>query len=167
MRAGGALYVGLLTLVTAFVIGLWFLLSGDRDVATIVVAIFAVGPAFDIAVAVVNRAVTRALGPRALPRLDLDEGVPSELRTLVAVPMLLTSIAEVEEQVAGLEVHYLGNREGDLRFALLSDWIDADSDARCEPGTVDIDVRPVLASNVLLMELIRAVLDRGSRSSWE
>ena len=65
------------------------------------------------------------LGPRALPRLDLDDGVPSRLRTLVVVPMLLTSEADVEAQVGGLEVHYLGNREGDLRFALLSDWLDA------------------------------------------
>ena len=39
--------------------------------------------------------------------------------------MLLTSEADVEAQVGGLEVHYLGNREGDLRFALLSDWLDA------------------------------------------
>ena len=65
------------------------------------------------------------LGPRPLPRLDLDDGVPSRLRTLVVVPMLLTSEADVEAQVGGLEVHYLGNREGDLRFALLSDWLDA------------------------------------------
>ena len=128
MRAGGALYVGLLALLTALVLALWFLLSGDRGMAMVVVAILAIGPASDIAVAIVNRAVTRSLGPRALPRLDLDDGVPSELRTLVAVPMLLTSTAEVEEQVAGLEVHYLGNREGDLRFALLSDWLDADSE---------------------------------------
>ena len=65
------------------------------------------------------------LGPRALPRLDLDDGVPSGLRTLVVVPMLLTSEADVDAQVGGLEVHYLGNREGDLRFALLSDWLDS------------------------------------------
>ena len=65
------------------------------------------------------------LGPRPLPRLDLDDGVPSRLRTLVVVPTLLTSEADVEAQVGGLEVHYLGNREGDLRFALLSDWLDA------------------------------------------
>ena len=44
--------------------------------------------------------------------------------------MLLTTAADVEEQVANLEVHYLGNREGDLRFALLSDWLDADSEVR-------------------------------------
>src|SRR4029079_5401624 len=107
---------------------LWFLLAGDRDAATIVVAIFAIAPAFDIAVAIVNRVVTGALGPRALPRLDLDDGVPTELRTLVAVPMLLTSVHGVEQRVAPLEIHYLGNREGDLRFALLSDWLDADSE---------------------------------------
>ena len=83
----------------------------------VVVAILAIGPASDVAVATGQS----ARWVRSLPRLDLDDGVPSELRTLVAVPMLLTSTADVEEQVAGLEVHYLGNREGDLRFALLSD----------------------------------------------
>ncbi|HTQ79201.1 MAG TPA: glycosyl transferase, partial [Thermoanaerobaculia bacterium] len=52
-------------------------------------------------------------------------GVPESLRTLVVVPTLLTSPAEIEEQVGRLEVHYLANPEGELRFALLSDWGDA------------------------------------------
>ena len=65
------------------------------------------------------------LGPRALPRLDMDEGVPTRFRTLVVVPMMLTGAADVEAQVSLLEVHFLANREGDLRFALLSDWLDA------------------------------------------
>ena len=127
MRAGGALYIGLLVSVTAFVIGLWLLLSGDRGWA-LIVAILAIGPASDLAVTIVNHAVTRSIGPRPLPRLDLDDGVPTEMRTLVAVPMLLTNSAAVDAQVAALEVHYLGNREGDLRFALLSDWLDAGSE---------------------------------------
>ncbi|MEY2552497.1 MAG: hypothetical protein QOC57_357, partial [Ilumatobacteraceae bacterium] len=58
-------------------------------------------------------------------RLALAEGVPPNLRTLVAVPMLLTTEADVEELVSGLEVHYLGNADGDVRFALVSDWLDA------------------------------------------
>ena len=66
MRAGGALYVGLLVFVTAFVIGLWLLLSGDRGWA-LVVAILAIGPASSLAVAIVNRAVTRSIGPRHCP----------------------------------------------------------------------------------------------------
>ncbi len=61
----------------------------------------------------------------ALPRLELRDGVPPDLRTLVVVPTLLTNDAEIEEQVNRLEVHYLANPDGDLRFALLSDWTDA------------------------------------------
>ena len=48
------------------------------------------------------------------------------MRTLVVVPTLLTSEADVDELVGRLEVHYLANPDGDLRFALLTDWTDAD-----------------------------------------
>ena len=54
--------------------------------------------------------------------------MPSHLRTLVVVPMLLTSESDIEALVGGLEVHYLGNSEGDVRFALLSDWLDASTE---------------------------------------
>ena len=82
-------------------------------------------PASDLAVALVNRIVMALLGPQALPRLELRDGVPSDLRTMVVVPTLLTSHAQIEEQIERLEVHYLANPDGDLRFALLSDWTDA------------------------------------------
>ena len=41
------------------------------------------------------------------------------------MPTLLASDAEIEEQVNRLELHYLANLEGDIHFALLSDWMDA------------------------------------------
>jgi cyclic beta-1,2-glucan synthetase len=68
------------------------------------------------------------LGPQALPKLALREGVPSELRTVVVVPTLLTGQAQIAEQIERLEVHYLANSDGDLRFVLLSDWTDAPSE---------------------------------------
>ena len=82
-------------------------------------------PAIDAAVALVNRGVTRGFGARLLPALDLRDGVPSHLRTLVAVPTLLTTRESIEEQIERLEIHYLASPEGDLHFALLSDWVDA------------------------------------------
>ena len=121
-------YLALIALATALVLALTLLvggIGGSAGVGLLIIAILALGPASDLAIALVERTVTHVLGPRPLPRLDLDDGVPSSLRTLVVVPMLLTSVADVEAQVSGLEVHYLGNREGDLRFALLSDWVDA------------------------------------------
>ena len=48
-----------------------------------------------------------------------------DLRTLVVVPTLLIDPAQIAEQIERLEVHYLANSDGDLRFALLSDWTDA------------------------------------------
>ncbi|HEY1167524.1 MAG TPA: glucoamylase family protein [Candidatus Limnocylindrales bacterium] len=128
VRAGASGYLGTLALVTALILAIPLLLSGHGGAAgagILVVAILALAPASDLAIALVNRAVANVLGPRPLPRLDFDDGVPSRLRTLVVVPTLFTSPADIEAQVGGLEVHYLGNREGDLRFALLSDWLDA------------------------------------------
>ena len=82
-------------------------------------------PAIDAAVALVNRGVTGSFGARILPALALRDGVPSHLRTLVAVPTLLTTQESIEEQIERLEIHYLASPEGNLHFALLSDWVDA------------------------------------------
>ena len=85
-------------------------------------------PAVDLAVPLVNHAVTRGFRATLLPALDLRGGIPETLRTLVAVPTLLTSLEDVEKQVQRLEIHYLASEQGALHFALLSDWRDADSE---------------------------------------
>ena len=82
-------------------------------------------PAIDVAVALVNRAVSLGFGASPLPALELRDGIPAHLRTLVAVPTLLTSPAAIAEQIERLEVHHLASPDGDLHFALLSDWTDA------------------------------------------
>ena len=66
-------------------------------------------PALDIAIALVNRAVTRGVGASILPALALRQGVPEPLRTLIAVPILLSSRAAIETQVERLEVHFLSS----------------------------------------------------------
>ncbi|MFC0697447.1 GH36-type glycosyl hydrolase domain-containing protein [Paraburkholderia humisilvae] len=85
-------------------------------------------PATEVATALVNRAVTWGFGAVTLPGLELTTGVPSSLRTLVAVPTLLTSEAELREQIERLEVHHLAGAGGDLSFALLADGLDADEE---------------------------------------
>ena len=82
-------------------------------------------PAVDLSVALVNFVVTRGFRATFLPALAIKEGVPAHLRTLVVVPTLLTSPKSIEEQVERLEIHHLASPEGDLHFALLTDWTDA------------------------------------------
>ncbi len=82
-------------------------------------------PALDTAVALVNAGVTRAIPASFLPALELRQGVPADLRTLVAVPVMLTSPEGIAELIETLEIHHLASLEGDVHFALLSDWADA------------------------------------------
>ena len=101
---------------------------GLGSVQLAIVAVLGAISAIDAGVALVNRGVTLLMRAVPLPGLDLRNGVPESLRTLVAVPTLLTTPEDIAEQVERLEIHYLASPEGDLHFALLSDWIDADVD---------------------------------------
>jgi cyclic beta-1,2-glucan synthetase len=88
-------------------------------------ALLAAIPAIDLAVALVNRGVLSGFGAALVPALSLEEGIPADLRTLVAVPTLLSSVGAIREQIERLEVHHLANPGGELYFALLTDWVDA------------------------------------------
>jgi cyclic beta-1,2-glucan synthetase len=125
-------YLGTILVLTASILALPLFQSWEYGVATKYLALLGlIGaiPASDLAIALVNRAVTALLGPRKLPRLELRDGVPEQLRTIVVVPMLLMGLEAVREQVDRLEIHFLANPDGDLRFALLSDWVDAPSES--------------------------------------
>lgn len=84
-----------------------------------------------------------------LPGLELADGVPTDLRTLVAVPTLLTSEADLLEQIERLEVHHLAGAGGDLSFALLSDGVDADQEV------VDGDARLLAVAAAAIARLNR------------
>jgi len=121
-------YLGTLFLITAAVLAIPLLIASRTPVSVtglVVLGVLALVPASDLAVALLNRFVTMVVAPSVLPRLEWAAGVPAEFRTLVAVPTLLTERADVEEQVERLEVRYLANSDGDVRFALVSDWADA------------------------------------------
>ncbi len=121
-------YLGTIAIVSGLILALFLFNAGAAAVSAMglfLVGLLALVPASDLAIALVNREVMALIRPRALPRLALRDGVPAELRTLVAVPTLLTGQTQIAEQIERLEVHYLANPDGDLRFALLSDWTDA------------------------------------------
>jgi cyclic beta-1,2-glucan synthetase len=123
-----AAYLGGIATLTALQLWSLVLLAGSAGAepwALALLASLSLVPASDIAVALVHRLIPALLPPRRLPKLELAEGVPAALRTLVAVPTLLTTRADLEEQLERLEVHYLANPEGQLHFALLTDWSDA------------------------------------------
>ena len=121
-------YIAAVIVVAVAVLAVPLVALSDRglDIGWLaLLALLGLIPSVDAAMALVNRGVTKGFGASTLPGLELGEGVPAELRTVVAVPMLLTTQAALEEQIERLEIHYLANSAGALHFALLSDWTDA------------------------------------------
>ncbi|WP_409522998.1 GH36-type glycosyl hydrolase domain-containing protein [Nitrincola sp. MINF-07-Sa-05] len=78
-----------------------------------------------LAAALVNLMVTLFVPPRALPRLDFSQGIPVAHRSMVIVPTLLSSRQEIDNLLEAQEIRYLGNRDLNLFFALLTDFRDA------------------------------------------
>ncbi|MDP2760230.1 MAG: glucoamylase family protein [Sideroxyarcus sp.] len=78
-----------------------------------------------LVVALVNLAVTLFVPPRALPRLDFSQGIPDSHRSMVIVPTLLARPQDVDDLLEAMEIRYLGNRDPNLFFALLTDFRDA------------------------------------------
>ncbi|MEE9267109.1 MAG: glycosyltransferase family 2 protein, partial [Gammaproteobacteria bacterium] len=65
--------------------------------------------------------------PQALPKLDFKAGLPVAHATAVVTPAMLSSRSEIEHLLECAEKNYLGNSDPALRYALLTDFIDADT----------------------------------------
>lgn len=125
-RHAAALYLGLVSIVTVLALALPLLMIERWWPWRLLMAGLALIPATDIGVVVVNRVIAVLTHPEELPSLALPDGPTGELRTLVAVPAMLTRPEQVYALVERLEVHYLANPDGELHFALVSDWRDAE-----------------------------------------
>jgi len=121
---GSILLVGLL--VTALVAGgrHWYFASMPLAIDFVLLAAVFVA-ASQPAVVLVNWLLGMLVPARLLPRMSFSGGIPDECRTLVVVPWLLGSTHGLAEQLDALEIRYLGNRDRNLHYALLTDFPDA------------------------------------------
>jgi cyclic beta-1,2-glucan synthetase len=180
---GAVDYIAVIAVLAACVLSMPLLVLHEWGVARsslMLLALLGLVPALDAAIALINRAVMRSFGATILPGLALRDGVPPPLRTLVVVPALLTSSSAIEQQIERLEIHYLASPEGELHFALLSDWTDASSqrvagdqmllDAAID-GIAQLNRRygPAAAGDRFLLLHRRRVWSQGQRQwmGWE
>ncbi len=142
----------------------------------LVLAIVGLTPASDIAVAVVNGVITRQIGGKILPGLELRQGITPELSAVVVIPTLLTGISAIQRQLDRLEDHHLSNPDGNLVFALLSDWCDCATEHNADDdhllheaafGIARLNTRYALADGSLRFFLLhRRRLWNEGEDSW-
>ncbi|MEX1257088.1 MAG: glucoamylase family protein [Gemmatimonadota bacterium] len=122
---GWAYFGGMALVTVAFLAVLWAIAppTWPRIVALAIGLI----PGLGLAVSLANRVAGQLSAPRPLPRLDVRRGIPERFRTVVAVPVLLSSREEVDDLLHTLESNYQANSDPAFTFALLSDFSDAKS----------------------------------------
>jgi len=87
-------------------------------------------PSSQSAVQLMQYLVTLILPAEILPKLELEDDIPTNCATMVAVPSLLLSEEQVRGLVENLEVRFLGNHDPNIHFALLTDLPDSREPAR-------------------------------------
>ncbi|HYA22533.1 MAG TPA: glucoamylase family protein [Terriglobales bacterium] len=95
-------------------------------------------PSSQSAVQLMNYLATSLLRAEILPKLDFSDGIPDDCVTLVAVPTLLLNKKQVHHLVENLEVRFLGNRDRNLHFVLLSDLPDSRHTPREDNPLIDL-----------------------------
>jgi cyclic beta-1,2-glucan synthetase len=130
-KLGVLSYIGMIAIATVLVLALALVIVARTDLpgwTLVLLAITGLVPASDVAVAIVNRIITQRVGAMLLPGMALRDGVPADLRSIIVMPTLLTSVESIEEQIERLEVHHLSNPDENFLFALLSDWRDSETE---------------------------------------
>lgn len=85
-----------------------------------------------VVMALINLIAVSLAKPHALPRMDFSKGIPPESSTLVVVPGMLSSQGHIAELTDALEVRFLASREKNIRFGLLTDFLDASEEKTTE-----------------------------------
>ncbi|CZQ86184.1 glycosyl hydrolase 94 [Trichococcus palustris] len=128
----GVLYFGSISLllVTFIAVAVRYAISNASQNAALIAVIagFAVLiPSSEIAFCAANHIFGSRLGPSFFPKLELKEGIPEDMGTIIVMPAILPDGKRVEELLGNLERHYLLNKENNLYFALLGCFKDGDS----------------------------------------
>lgn len=99
-------------------------------------AVVVIIPVSEMVISIVNWVVCRVKKPAIFPRLELKNGVPDDLSTMVVIPALLSDRKRVVELMENMESHYLGNKEANLYFALIGAFKDSDFEINKEDKSV-------------------------------
>ena len=136
-KAGYALGLFLMALC-ALAIPVYYLAIQD---ASVVGWVFGIGlsllPATVLSVSVVHWLITVFVSPRILPAMDFRKGIPADCATAVTVPVIVSNTDEIGDIVESLETRRLANPDPNLRYVLLSDLADADSENRAGDDAIE------------------------------
>lgn len=87
----------------------------------IISCVLLVVPISEIVIRIMNYFMMKLKKSNIIPKMDYENKIPDDKKTIVVIPTILKSKDKVIEMMKKLEVYYLANPEKNLYFALLGD----------------------------------------------
>ncbi|MCK9861356.1 glucoamylase family protein [Paenibacillus sp. ATY16] len=140
-----ALFMLLLVVVAAWVVD-WDTITTAGIAAVFLALLF---PVSEWVMTGLNFGIERICRAKPLLRFDYSNGIAAEAATMVVIPAIWSTVQEVDELADRLEIHYLGNRDPNIHYALLGDFTDAKEES--------------LPSDEILVAAVKARIDRLNR----
>ena len=106
-------------------------------------------PLSEFAIQIVQWVITKVARPMPLPKLDFDEGISPEAKTIVVVQNIFSDMESVTKACELLEIRAIGNQDENLHFGILGDLCDAETEVTSgDVGIVNRARELVAALNV-------------------
>jgi cellobiose phosphorylase/uncharacterized membrane protein len=121
-------FYGLIAFLLTLFLGAGMLIESAKEISLllqVIIGVLSFISASQFALTIANWLATLWVKPTPLAKLNFSKGIPSENRTLVIIPTLLSNPSQVEKLIEDLEVRFLSNRDPNLLFGLLTDFRDA------------------------------------------
>lgn len=130
--------------------------SAVKPYKTVILLVVAVPMLIDAALKISSNIKTRLVPVQELPLLDYSEEIPDSARTIVVMPVIISTKEQGLEYVERLHKHYLANRQPNLYFALLADYADASGkDMRTDKAIKDVLVARIEQLNKESLSMYR------------
>ena len=78
-------------------------------------------PIFEIIIKIINYILSKTKKSEKLPKINFENGVSDDSKTMVAIPTILNDHAKVIEMFKKIEKYYLANQDKNIYFILLGD----------------------------------------------
>lgn len=179
-RYQGKIYIHAIVITTAIFMALVINYFFNQIKSNNVLYGFVIGmlifiPASEVGISFVNWMVGKIKNPAFFPRLELKDGIPDHLSTMVVVPTLLNDEKRVGELLKNLENHYLANKERNLYFSLIGGFKDSSGAStikdnpilrKAQEGIDELNLRYVSGDNNIFYFFHRKNMFNENDQNW-
>ncbi|ADL50417.1 glycosyltransferase 36 [Clostridium cellulovorans 743B] len=134
LRKNNATYYIFTIVLGTILLELLIMLSTYRNDSNVIIWKYIIAilviliPCSEIVNAILNWSINNLIQRRFVPKMNLEDGIPDEDKTIVVIPTIIDSEKRAEELARHMETYYLANEDKNLYFAILGDYVDYKSE---------------------------------------